>query len=192
MKPQPDHTCKALLITGTVGVGKTAVADALGDVLAEANIANAVIDLDWLRRAWPAPAGDRFSGAMAIRNLRSVAGNYRAAGALRLVLAGVIESPEDRAAHEEAVGADLTVCRLRADLDVVRRRLAGRHEETDPVLRWHLTRAGELDAIRRRQARGLTVETDGATIADIATEVAIRAQAGSPPPPPRLTQPHPG
>lgn len=37
---------KALLITGPVGVGKTTVAEAVGDVLATAGVPHAVIDLD--------------------------------------------------------------------------------------------------------------------------------------------------
>ncbi|MEO3890831.1 hypothetical protein [Nonomuraea sp. B5E05] len=37
---------EALLITGTVGVGKTSVADAAGDVLSDAGVPNAVIDVD--------------------------------------------------------------------------------------------------------------------------------------------------
>jgi hypothetical protein len=35
------------LITGTVGTGKTSVADAAGDLLAGARLPHAVIDLDW-------------------------------------------------------------------------------------------------------------------------------------------------
>ena len=46
---------RALLLTGTVRVGKTTVAAAVGDLLRERQVANAVVDLDELRRAWPAP-----------------------------------------------------------------------------------------------------------------------------------------
>ncbi|MEU6721608.1 hypothetical protein ABZ897_60085 [Nonomuraea sp. NPDC046802] len=54
----------ALLITGTLGAGKMAVADALGDLLADAGVPNAVIDLGWLRRALPAPPDDPFQSAL--------------------------------------------------------------------------------------------------------------------------------
>lgn len=63
----------ALLITGTVGVGKTSVAEVVGDLLREARVSNAVIDLDWLSHAWPVPPGDGFNETMALRNLKSVA-----------------------------------------------------------------------------------------------------------------------
>ncbi|MET8756910.1 hypothetical protein [Lentzea sp. NPDC004782] len=46
---------RALLITGPVGIGKTTVAEAVGDVLAAASVPHAVIDLDWLRHCTPKP-----------------------------------------------------------------------------------------------------------------------------------------
>jgi len=146
--PIPRTTsCSALLINGTVGAGKTSVAEMVGDLLTEAGMPNAVIDLDWLRRSWPSPTGDRFNVAMALRNLRSVARNYRDAGAVRIVLAGVIETEANRDRHENALGVPLSVCRLRVDLPLVRARLAQRHEAEGAVLQWYLARSGELDAI---------------------------------------------
>lgn len=151
---------KALLVTGTVGVGKTTVAETVGQLLSASAVPNAVIDVDWLRNAWPAPSDDRFNRALAIRNLHAVAGNFLEAGAVRLVLAGVVESAEDRAAHAEAVGAPMTVCRLRVDLDLVRIRLARRHEHHDGDRQWHLHRAAELDTI-----------LDAADVADLVLDV---------------------
>ncbi|MGP3933783.1 hypothetical protein [Nonomuraea sp. KM88] len=138
---------EALLITGTVGVGKTSVADAAGDVLSDAGVPNAVIDVDWLRRAWPAPPGDPFNGALTMRNLRPVAANFLAAGAQRLVLAGVVESRAERASYAEVLGVPLTVCRLHAALPEVRGRLRTRHTNDPGSLDWHLERAGELASI---------------------------------------------
>lgn len=86
MHTDSPRGARALLINGTVGVGKTTVAEAVGDLLAEAGTAHAVLDLDWLRQSWPAPPGDRFNFNMLLRNLRSIAGNYLDAGATRLVL----------------------------------------------------------------------------------------------------------
>lgn len=136
----------ALLLTGPVGVGKTTVASALGDLLAAAEIPHAVIDLDWLASCWPSPPDDCFNFALQLRNLRAVADNYRAAGASRLVLAGVVESRADRACYAEALGIDLTVCRLTADLTVIQQRLIRRHA-TDEHLQWHLRRAPELERV---------------------------------------------
>lgn len=141
------YPARALLVTGTVGAGKTSAADALGDLLADARVPNAVLDLDWLRRSWPSPPGDPFNSAMAVRNLRSVARNYLEAGAVRLVLAGVIESLEERRRYREALGVELTVCRLRVEPATLRRRLTRRHDDDEARLRWHLARSGELDGI---------------------------------------------
>jgi hypothetical protein len=143
-------TAAALLVTGTVGVGKTSVAETAGDLLAERRVPHAVIDLDWLRRCWPSPPGDPFHHTITMRNLRAVATTFREAGAERLILAGVVESRAERDEHEAALGVPLTVCRLRVDLAVVRERLLRRHQ-LDPAGRdWHLTRSGELDDILDR------------------------------------------
>jgi adenylylsulfate kinase len=138
----PSDSCSALLITGTVGAGKTLVAEMVGDLLTETGVPNAVIDLDWLRRSRPSPSGDRFNVAMALRNLRSVARNYQDAGAVRIVLAGVIETRDGRERHEDALGVPLSVCRLRVDLPLVRARLARRHEAEGAVLQGYLARSG--------------------------------------------------
>jgi adenylylsulfate kinase len=143
----PSDSCSALLITGTVGAGKTSVAEMVGDLLTQTGVPNAVIDLDWLRRSWPSPTGDRFNVAMALRNLSSVARNYQDAGAVRLVLAGVIETKDGRDRHEDAVGVPLSVSRLRVGLALVRARLAQRHEGEGAMLQWYLARSGELDMV---------------------------------------------
>jgi chloramphenicol 3-O-phosphotransferase len=144
------HRSAALLITGTVGAGKTTVADALGDLLAKAGTPHAVIDVDWLRRAWPAPPGDPFQSRLTLRNLRDVAANFRDAGLARLVLAGVVETRAQRDEYRDALGLDLTVCRLRVAPDVLRQRLTRRHENDPGRLPWHLDRAPELDGILDR------------------------------------------
>lgn len=138
---------RALFISGTVGAGKTSTAEALGDWLLEYEVPHAVIDLDWLRRGWPPPPGDPFNLAAELQNLRSVARTYLQAGAVRMVIAGVLEDPSARALYEEAVGVPLTVVRLRVDLAVIRGRLVDRHRGQHAALAWHLSRCGELNEI---------------------------------------------
>lgn len=163
---------QALLITGTVGAGKTTVADAVGDALAGRRVPNAVIDLDWLRRAWPAPPSDPFHGRLTLLNLRAVAANHLAAGARRLVLAGVVESRAERRGHEEAVGVPLTVCRLRVGLPEVRRRLRARHAADPEGLAWHLNRSGELASILdASRVEDFVVDGAGALPPEIAARV---------------------
>ncbi|MFE6684650.1 hypothetical protein [Streptomyces sp. NPDC057729] len=166
----------ALLINGTVGVGKTSVAEGVGGLLADAGIPHAVIDLDWLRQSWPTPSGDRFNFGIMLRNLSSIAGNYLAAGAVRLVLAGVIEDPEDRKLCGDAMGIGLSVCRLHAELPVIHERLVRRHENEPATLRWHLARAGELAGILEQAAvDDFTVDATTRPAAEVAAEVTRKA-----------------
>jgi hypothetical protein len=179
----PTSPCRALLINGTVGAGKTSVAEMVGRLLAEAGVPNAVIDLDWLRQSWPSPPGDRFNVAMALRNLRSVAQNFRDAGAVRIVLAGVIETRDERDRHEDAVGVPLSMCRLHVDLALVRARLAGRHQGEGANLQWHLDRSVELDAILETAAvEDFTVSATDLSISS--TAKAVLSTVGWPAPNP--------
>jgi adenylylsulfate kinase len=167
---------RAVLITGTVGAGKTSVAAAAGSILAKARIPHAVIDLDALSQAWPAPPDDPFNLAMELRNLEAVARNYLSAGAHRLVLSGVVEAASERARYREAVGVELCVCRLRADLTELHRRLRIRHAGADAEMQWHLNRAGELDQILdRSKVDDFEITSDGRPLADVAAAVLTRA-----------------
>lgn len=139
--------CRALLLIGAVGVGKTTTIDAIGEELAERGVPGAVIDLDAIRRGWPSPVGDRFNTAIELANLSAVARNYREAGAQVLVGAGVIEERRHRERYEEAMGAPLTVVRLTGPRELVRSRLRRRHELDAGMMAWHLERFDELTAI---------------------------------------------
>lgn len=138
---------ESLLINGTVGVGKSTVAARVGDLLAARRIPYALLDLDHLRWSWPSPPDDRFNLAIELRNLTSVAANYRDAGIDRFVLAGVLEHRGDLARYERATGGPVTVVRLRAGTTLLHERLRARHALDPDGLPWHLHRAGELDAI---------------------------------------------
>lgn len=141
---------------------------------------NAVIDMDGLRQAWPSPPGDRFNLTMALRNLRPVARNYFDAGAVRIVLAGVIETQVDRDRYPAALGVPLTVCRLRVDLPVIRARLARRHEVESGALQWHLDRSRSAGTVspQKCSARIVTRFWPSATSCPFST---TRAPNGSPP-----------
>ncbi len=172
MHAVPPSSPRALLITGTVGAGKTSVADALGGLLAEAGIAHGVIDLDRLSQAWPAPADDPFNALLMLQNLRAVAANFLAAEAQWLILAGVAEDADDRRRLSEAVGVPLAVCRLHVELAVVHARLRHRHRDEPEDLRWHLARSGELAAILDRAAvEDFAVDATRGSVAEVAEKV---------------------
>ncbi|MCX4398631.1 MULTISPECIES: hypothetical protein [unclassified Streptomyces] len=113
---------------------------------------------------------------MMLRNLRSIASNYVAAGTVRLVLAGVIEAPEDRKLCSDAIGIELSACRLHADLPVIHQRLMRRHENEPEALRWHLARAGELAGILKQAAvDDFTVDATTRPLGEVAADVIGKA-----------------
>lgn len=177
---------QALLITGTVGAGKTSVAAAVGTLLVVSGVPHAVIDLDGLRTSWPSPPGDPFNSALELRNLRAVAANYVDSGAEVLVLAGVVESRADRARYQGVVGLPLTVVRLHVELDTVRARLRRRHDGEEAARRWHLARCGELAAILQLSGvEDLVVDATHGSIVEVAEQVRQRfldacSKAGGP------------
>lgn len=165
-----------LVITGPVGVGKSSTAFALSDQLNAAGQPHGVIDVDYLRTCYPSPENDPFNMALGLRNIAAVCANYRAAGATKLLLVDVVETPEQRADYEQAIpGAQVQIIRLTASLDTLRQRLQGR--ETGDDLRWHVARAAELSALMAAQGIGdIVIATDGQSAQQVAQ--AIRQRVG--------------
>ncbi|HVB61736.1 MAG TPA: AAA family ATPase [Ktedonobacteraceae bacterium] len=160
-----------MIITGPVGVGKTTVASEVSELLEQAQIAHAFVDLDALRWCYPRQPRDRFSTRLAMKNLAAVWANFRAYGAASLVVADVIESRSELDHYRAAIpGADIFVVRLSASLNTLADRLKQR--ELGAGLAWHLQRAPELTAImERNKVEDLLVTTDGKTVAQIAREI---------------------
>ena len=126
-----------LLVTGPVGVGKTAALLAAHRLLTEAGVPHAAVVLEEIQRSWPAPPDDRWNERLAHRNLASLWSNFAAAGAERLLLERVLEQRSQLRHLREAIpGAEVTVVRLRAPLPVIERRVRGR--EPHLASEWHL------------------------------------------------------
>jgi len=139
---------ESVFLNGTVGSGKTTTGETLHRLLADDGISNAVIDLDELRRSWPVPPTDRFDHELELRNLQSVAGNYREVGVRRFILAGVLEDQAEVDRYRAALGGGKpTVIRLDASIEAIQERLRNRHEPDSPELSWHLHRSVELNEI---------------------------------------------
>ena len=162
---------RALLLNGTVGVGKSTLAAAIAGVLSNRGVPNAYIDMDELRRSWPAPPDDRFNSSLALDNLSSVSTNFVRAGVQRLVVAGVVETARDRSGYASALGMPLVMCRLRVTRDVLAARLLARHTD-EAELRWHLDRAPELDLVLDAACLDdHSIDVSTSTIANAAEEV---------------------
>jgi len=92
------------LVTGTVGIGKSATGYAVAERAASQGRSAAFLDVDELSRLWPASVGDPFNNDLILRNLASLVGNYAAAGAKLLVLAWVVQSTDGLLAWKKRSG----------------------------------------------------------------------------------------
>ena len=125
---QSNHGTEAVLLAGVFGVGKSTVAADMAAMLETNGVAYGALDLDWL--AWTNANGSSRADFinMMTRNLRVVAGNYYAAGARRLILAGSIRDREELNSVQDAVGASLRTVELMVPFTEIERRI-----DSDPT-----------------------------------------------------------
>ena len=148
-----------IFITGPVGVGKTIVASDVSWLADEAGIPHGGLDVDAVTWVHPEPPRE-----MAYENAGAVWESYRRAGATHLILAQVIYSRAELEGFRTAVpGAEITVFRLRADLETLLARVAQRE------------RGGLGEAIHKRQAEQLFHEMEAARVEDHLVETAGRS-----------------
>jgi adenylylsulfate kinase-like enzyme len=159
-----------LLLTGTVGSGKTVVAAEIGRLLEEGGVSSAIVDLDWL--GWVhLPRGSVSPDDLIIRNLTAIWANLRGTGIRHAVLArAVLRRNTVHALRLAVPEADLTVVRLTAPPEMIEDRL--RRRDTGAILEGHLrefrTMAGAMEEAR---VEDLVVVNDGRPIQDIAANV---------------------
>ena len=146
-----NERTQGVLLTGTVGSGKTSIAIELGHVLAERSIPTAVIDLDWL--GWL--VGARSDVEALIRaNLEASWPNFRARGVTHVVLTRTIHDPQHLDSLRRTItDVDLTIVRVTAPNETLEERL--RQRDTGAELDEHLS-----------QARRMTQLLDEAAIED--------------------------
>ena len=164
---------QALVISGTIGVGKTAVLEAIATLMERRGMPCAFIDLDWLGQAVPAPDDDPYNNGLIFENLAAVWPNYARRGLRRLVVARVVEDSGDRQRFARALdGADVTICHLTASEEERRRRLQAR--ELDPQWRdWFLRRTADLAiSLEAGGVYDFAVENENRTPAESAELVA--------------------
>lgn len=135
-----------LLLSGSMGAGKTTVMGEISDLLIEAKVGHACLDFDGLALTHPRAPDDPHGSALAFRNLESIWANYRAAGIERLVIATVVERRSELAYYHDAVpGAEIVLCRLLAPIPTMHDRL--RLRDPGIYLSRFLARSSELDDI---------------------------------------------
>ena len=166
------HEIKVLVISGSMGSGKTTVLVEASDLLAAADIPHAAIDLDALGIGY-LPAGT--TDELQTRNLAAVWRNYAAAGVTRLLVSEALDTGAKRAQLQGVIHeATIVVCRLRARLSTMEQRVRAR--ELGILQERFVAQVAELEAaLDAGQAEDFSVVNDGRSITEVAREVLVRA-----------------
>lgn len=163
-----------LVITGTMGAGKSAVLAEASDLLARRRIAHAAVDLDALGLGWLASAekNDR----LMYRNLESVSKNYEAEGVRRILVARAMETREELEVCRSAVSArEVVVCRLSARIETMEQRVAAR--ETGILRREFIARVAVLNCrLDGARLEDFTVANDNRPLTEVAQEALLKAR----------------
>jgi hypothetical protein len=162
-----------LIITGTMGAGKTAVLGEASDILTQRQIVHAAIDLDVLGLAY-LPSAAVSDGVM-YDNLRSLCENYAALGVKRFLVARAIEDNAQLRLCRDTIPASTTVvCRLIASIKAMQRRVQMR--ELGISQQEHIDRVAKLNAILdRAQLEDFAVTNEERPLTEVALEVLVRA-----------------
>ena len=164
-----------VLLTGTIGVGKTTLAEAISERLHEAGLRHALLDLDWLGQVYPPPdEADPFNDSLAVRNLAVTWPNFLDAGIRYAILAATVldEGQLDRI-RSALKECDLTVVRVSAPAVLVAARI--RRRDAGNLLVDFLQRTDSVaDQIERAGLDGFSVINDERGPAEVAGEVLRR------------------
>jgi len=155
-----------LWLCGPPGVGKTEVGWRIYSQLAQKGIPAGFADIDQLGMCYPEPADDQGRHKIKARNLGAILPNFRRQGARCMVVSGVTD-PSAGVPGDYVSRATLTVCRLRADHDELRRRFLRRSPDgaaAESVLR-------EADALDASGFADVIIDTTGITLADVVSQV---------------------
>jgi hypothetical protein len=158
-----------LVVTGPMGVGKTAVLHAADAILVAREAHHATVELEEIARCWTAGVATS-RVAFVHQNLATLWSDFARAGATRLLLSALIERRQDVERISEAIpAAVVTVARLHAPLAVLEHRIRTR-EPASP--------AGELEGARWwtrhfevEHPEDYLVESDQRPIREIAADV---------------------
>lgn len=163
---------RVLVISGSMGAGKTTAMGEASDLLSARQIVHAAFDLDALGVVLLPEAQ---SGALHYRNLAAIYDNCRAAGIDRFLIAAAIESGESlRDLTASLDQATISVCRLIASVDTMVERL--RTREVGMRQREFLERSAVLNAILdAASVEDFRIVNDARNITSVAEEMLVRA-----------------
>lgn len=165
-------TLPVLIISGTIGAGKSTVGLATQEILEEFQQPHAFLDLDRLTDFYPKQGPFNTEGMF--KALSSIWPVYTSFGADRLILARVVEDRAELDQYAAALGdCSFTVVLVRASESTRQVRIAAR--EFGESLKWHARRSTELDHIlNEAKAHDFEVFNDGRDPRETAMEILDR------------------
>lgn len=176
-----DGSPPALFLNGTYGVGKSAVLDHLGDLLAEAGRPFSLMDVDGFHRSSPPASWDPENVVVEARAMAATWALFQDAGPRQLVVSGVVAERADLDRYRDALGIDVRCVLLTASPARVEARLRSRYDDDRRAARdWHLTRHADLAT--RLEAAGLheaAIATDDRSPREVARAVLAALDARS-------------
>jgi hypothetical protein len=163
-----------LIITGTMGAGKTAVLGEASDILAQRRIVHAAVDLDAFGLAH-LPSAARSDGVM-YDNLRSICRNYAALGVQRFLVARAIEDRTQLKLCRDIIPAvNTVVCRLTASLEAMERRVQIR--DLGIWQREYVARVAKLNVIlEHARLEDFAITNENRSLTDVALEMLVKAE----------------
>ena len=172
-EPMTSDPIPLLWLCGPSGVGKSTVGWQFFTQLTRTGIRIGYLDIDQLGMCYPAPASDPERHRIKAQNLGAVVATFQAAGTRCVIVSGVVDAVHGvRTYVDQLPQVALTVCRLRADHDVLAERLVSRgrrSDQLDAVLR-------EADILDYSDFADTCVDTSGIPVSEVIRMV--REQAG--------------
>jgi hypothetical protein len=162
MQPAP-----LLWLCGSSGVGKSAVAWEMFTRLTRTGIAVCYLDTDQIGQCYPPAAEDPGNDRLMAANVAALWSNYQADGAECLIVSGCIDTTSLVPVYTDIPGTRLTLCRLRADREVLRSRFLRRGRYADLVE----AVLQEADALDRSDFAPLCIDTTALTVSDVADAI---------------------
>jgi gluconate kinase len=170
-KPFHDGRSRALLITGVIGSGKTSVATEIAATLDQTDSTYALIDLDFLCWAKPAPDCELTIHDLLVMNLVPVIHGFQSAGISHFILPRLIltraEAEQLRGGLTEAAIDDVTIVELTVSTSSALHRLERRdHGATLESHRELLTML-----VIDEGTADIGISTENRSISDVASDV---------------------
>jgi hypothetical protein len=163
---------RMLVITGSMGAGKSTVMAEASDLLTAHGVVHAAVDLDGLGIVHD---GGRRGSDIAFVNLQSVWRNFAADGIDALVVAAALETAADLDRLRAASAAErVVVCRLRAPVGIMQARV--RVREPGMLQAQLVDRVAALERILDAAAlEDFSIDNGGAPVTAVAREMLVRA-----------------